>query len=183
MKPLLDIGLRYSVAVLAVGAALGIKLLLDPLTVQDTPFLLVFGAIIVSAWYGGLGPGLLATFISAIATDYFFLYPRGILTGFSVEGIDVLAFVLEGVRDLHARPRRMRNDLERGRRAHRRLRGRGDPGSALLVLLRGRGCGAWTPRGCIAGGVGRGPLRGVGTKGPPGRLHVLGERRHHHPQG
>jgi PAS domain S-box-containing protein len=97
MKPLLDIALRYSVAVLAVGAALGIKLLLDPLTVQDTPFLLVFGAIIVSAWYGGLGPGLLATFISAIATDYFFLYPRGILTGFSVEGIDVLAFVLEGV--------------------------------------------------------------------------------------
>jgi PAS domain S-box-containing protein len=97
MKPLLDIGLRYSVAVMAVGAALGIKLLLDPLTVQDTPFLLVFGAIIVSAWYGGLGPGLLATFISAIATDYFFLYPRGILTGFSVEGIDVLAFVLEGV--------------------------------------------------------------------------------------
>ena len=76
---------------------MGIKLLLDPLTVQDTPFLLVFGAIIVSAWYGGLGPGLLATFISAIATDYFFLYPRGILTGFSVEGIDVLAFVLEGV--------------------------------------------------------------------------------------
>src|SRR5215207_7327356 len=97
MKPLLGIALRYSVAVLAVGAALGIKLLLDPLTVQDTPFLLVFGAIIVSAWYGGLGPGLLATFISAIATDYFFLYPRGILTGFSVEGIDVLAFVLEGV--------------------------------------------------------------------------------------
>src|SRR5215208_4111897 len=97
MKPFLDIALRYSVAVLAVGAALGIKLLLDPLTVQDTPFLLVFGAIIVSAWYGGLGPGLLATFISAIATDYFFLYPRGILTGFSVEGIDVLAFVLEGV--------------------------------------------------------------------------------------
>src|SRR5215203_4818332 len=97
MKPLLDIGLRYSVAVLAVGAALGIKLLLDPLTVQDTPFLLVFGAIIVSAWYGGLGPGLLATAVSALATDYFFLYPRGTITGFSVEGIDVLAFTLEGV--------------------------------------------------------------------------------------
>ncbi len=82
---------------LAVGGALGIKLLLDPLTVQDTPFLLVFGAIIVSAWYGGLGPGLLATAVSALATDYFFLYPRGTLTGFSVEGIDVLTFVLEGV--------------------------------------------------------------------------------------
>src|SRR5215204_3427979 len=97
MKRSLDIALRYGVAVLAVGAALGIKLLLDPLTVQDTPFLLVFGAIIVSAWYGGLGPGLLATVVSALATDYFFLYPRGAITGFRVEGIDVLAFTLEGV--------------------------------------------------------------------------------------
>jgi PAS domain S-box-containing protein len=97
MKRSLDIALRYGVAVLAAGAALGIKLLLDPLTVQDTPFLLVFGAIIVSAWYGGLGPGLLATAVSALATDYFFLYPRGTITGFSVEGIDVLAFTLEGV--------------------------------------------------------------------------------------
>ena len=97
MKRSLDIALRYGVAVLAAGSALGIKLLLDPLTVQDTPFLLVFGAIIVSAWYGGLGPGLLATAVSALATDYFFLYPRGTITGFSVEGIDVLAFTLEGV--------------------------------------------------------------------------------------
>jgi PAS domain S-box-containing protein len=97
MKRSLDIALRYGVATLAVGVALGIKLLLDPLTVQDTPFLLVFSAIIVSAWYGGLGPGLMATAVSALATDYFFLYPRGILTGFSVEGIDVLAFMLEGV--------------------------------------------------------------------------------------
>ena len=97
MKRFLDLALRYGVAALAVGAALGIKLLLDPLTVQDTPFLLVFGAIIVSAWYGGLGPGLMATAVSALATDYFFLFPRGTLTGFSVEGIDVLMFALEGV--------------------------------------------------------------------------------------
>src|ERR671910_1607098 len=97
MKRSLEIALRYGVAMAAVGAALGTKLLLDPLTVQDTPFLLVFGAIIVSAWYGGLGPGLLATAVSALATDYFFLYPRGTITGFSVEGIDVLAFTLEGV--------------------------------------------------------------------------------------
>ena len=97
MKRFLDIALRYGLAVLAAGAALAIKLLLDPLTVQDTPFLLVFGAIIVSAWYGGLGPGLMASAVSALATDYFFLYPRGTLTGFSVEGIDVLTFALEGI--------------------------------------------------------------------------------------
>src|SRR5918994_1561929 len=97
MKRSFDIALRYGVAALAVGAALLVKLLLDPLTVRDTPFLLVFGAIIVSAWYGGLGPGLLATGMSVLATDYFFLYPRGSFSGFSVEGIDVATFVLEGV--------------------------------------------------------------------------------------
>jgi PAS domain S-box-containing protein len=97
MKRSLDIALRYGVAALAVGVALLVKLLLDPLTVQDTPFLLVFGAIIVSAWYGGLGPGLMATGLSVLATDYFFLYPRGTLTGFSIEGIDVAVFLLEGV--------------------------------------------------------------------------------------
>ena len=97
MKRFLDIALRYGVAALAVGVALLVKLLLDPLTVQDTPFLLVFGAIIVSAWYGGLGPGLLATGLSALATDYFYLYPVGSFTVFSLEGVDVAAFLLEGV--------------------------------------------------------------------------------------
>jgi len=48
--------LRYGVAMLAVGMAFAIKLLLDPLIEQDVPFLLVFGAIMVSAWYGGLDP-------------------------------------------------------------------------------------------------------------------------------
>src|ERR687889_2219054 len=97
MKRSFEIALRYGAAALAVSVALGVKLLLDPLTVQDTPFLLVFGAIMVSAWYGGLGPGLVATGLSVLATDYFFLYPRGTLTGFSVEGIDVAVFLLEGV--------------------------------------------------------------------------------------
>jgi hypothetical protein len=63
--------LRYGVAVLAVGMAFLVKLLLDPLIVQETPFLLIFGAIMISAWYGGLGLGLLATFAAGLATDYF----------------------------------------------------------------------------------------------------------------
>ena len=47
MKRSLQGPLRYGVAALAVGAALLIKMLLDPLTVQDTQFPLVFGAIMV----------------------------------------------------------------------------------------------------------------------------------------
>ena len=71
MKRSLDRPVRYGVAALVVGAAVLVKLLLDPLTAQDTPFLLILGAIMVGAWYGGLGPGLLATGLSVLATDYF----------------------------------------------------------------------------------------------------------------
>jgi PAS domain S-box-containing protein len=88
--------LRYGVAVLAVGVAFAIKLLLDPLIVQGTPFLLIFGAIMVSASYGGLGPGLLATFTGGLAADYFFLPPTGSLSGFSLETMPLLVFFLEG---------------------------------------------------------------------------------------
>jgi PAS domain S-box-containing protein len=88
--------LRYGVAVLAVGMAFLVKLLLEPLIVQGTPFLLVFGAIMVSAWYGGLGPGLLATVAAGLAADYFFLPPTGSLSGFSLETVPLLVFFLEG---------------------------------------------------------------------------------------
>jgi PAS domain S-box-containing protein len=89
--------LRYGVALVSVASALVLKLLLDQFIVQETPFLLVFGAIMVSAWYGGLGPGILATALAALITDYFFLYPTGTFSGFSLESVPLAAFVLEGV--------------------------------------------------------------------------------------
>src|SRR5215211_7495459 len=89
-----DTALRYGVAILAVGAAVLVKWLLDPLTVQDTPFLLILGAIMVGAWYGGLGPGLLATGLSTLATDYFFLHPKVSFTTFGPELLDLAAFVV-----------------------------------------------------------------------------------------
>jgi glucose-6-phosphate-specific signal transduction histidine kinase len=88
--------LRYGFAVLAVGVAFAIKLLLDPLIVQETPFLLILGAIMISAWYGGLGPGLLATVAAGLATDYFSLQPTSSFSGFSLETVPLLVFFLEG---------------------------------------------------------------------------------------
>jgi PAS domain S-box-containing protein len=85
--------LRYGVAVLVVGVALGVKVLLEPLISQDVPFLLLFGAIMVSAWYGGLGPGLLTMALAGLATDYFFLQPRA---GFGPAAVPLLVFFLEG---------------------------------------------------------------------------------------
>src|SRR5437870_4527002 len=51
---------RYGVAVASVGVALVLSLLLSVVSV-NSPFLVFFGAIAFSAWYGGLRPGLLAT--------------------------------------------------------------------------------------------------------------------------
>lgn len=66
--------IRYGVAVGAVLLALLLMLLLDRwIPMEGSPFLIFFAAVMVSAWYGGLGPGILATFLSALASSYFFL--------------------------------------------------------------------------------------------------------------
>src|SRR5918994_3173605 len=69
----LPLWLRYGVAALAVGVTLGLKLLLDPWITDQSPFLLLAGAVVVGAWFGGLGPGLLATALGAFGAG------RGVL--------------------------------------------------------------------------------------------------------
>ncbi len=83
--------LRYGVAMSTVAVAFGLKLLVDPLIVQETPFLFVFTAVMVSAWYGGLGPGLLATGLATLITDYFVLYPIGSFSDLSLESTPLMA--------------------------------------------------------------------------------------------
>src|SRR5262249_11839481 len=60
-----------------VGVALAMKLLLVPVLTSDTPFLLFFAAVIASAAFGGLGPGLLATTLAALFDSYYFNAPFG----------------------------------------------------------------------------------------------------------
>jgi PAS domain S-box-containing protein len=95
MEPLML--LRYCVAVLAVGLALLSQLLLSPFILQQTPFLLVSAAVVVAAWYGGLGSGLLATFLAAPLTDYYLLPPIHSLSSPGLQGLPVGVFVIEGV--------------------------------------------------------------------------------------
>jgi PAS domain S-box-containing protein len=63
---------RYGVAVLSVAAALIIPRW-PALHLQDAPVSLFLCAVILSAWFGGVWPGLLATTLSAIAFYYYFL--------------------------------------------------------------------------------------------------------------
>ncbi|MGF2035766.1 MAG: PAS domain S-box protein [Nostoc sp. CmiVER01] len=66
--------LQYTVALLSVALALGATLLLKAY-LTPTPAALFFAAVMVSAWYGGLGPGLLTTVLSTLAVNYLFFQP------------------------------------------------------------------------------------------------------------
>src|SRR5438128_2615905 len=66
--------LRYGVATASVLVATGLQLLIGPISNQ-IPFLFFLAASTLAAWYGGLGPGLLATVLAALLAFYFFLPP------------------------------------------------------------------------------------------------------------
>src|SRR5260370_13322508 len=64
----------YGIAVLSVAAALVISRL-PAVHLQDAPVSLFLCAVILSAWFGGVGPGLLATALAALAFYFYFLPP------------------------------------------------------------------------------------------------------------
>src|SRR3989454_9905407 len=64
----------YGIAVLSVTAALIISRW-PALHLQDAPVSLFLCAVMLGAWFGGAGPGLLATALSAFAFYYYFLPP------------------------------------------------------------------------------------------------------------
>ena len=148
--------LRYGVAVLAVGMAFLVKLLLDPLIVQETPFLLVFAAIMISAWYGGLGPGLLATVTAGLATDYFFLQPASSFSGFSLETVPLLVFFLEGTlvclltEALRAARSRAEGRTLEAERQREHLRRNEEHYHSLVEGMRKYAIFTLDPKGCVA---------------------------------
>src|SRR5919199_4316438 len=63
---------RYGFSIIASLFTLLLTLLIRAL-VPTTPFALLFVAVMISAWYGGFGPGLLATVTAALSALEFFL--------------------------------------------------------------------------------------------------------------
>jgi PAS domain S-box-containing protein len=95
--------LHYGIAVASVAVVLGFHLLMDALFIHYSLLLLILGAmmlstsIMISAWYGGLGPGLLATVLAALIADYHFVSPIHSFVGLGVKTTPLVAFVLEGI--------------------------------------------------------------------------------------
>jgi len=65
--------LRYFVAIVATAVTFTARFLLKSALGNVAPLLMFILSVMVSAWYGGLGPGLLATVLSLLLGDYFFI--------------------------------------------------------------------------------------------------------------
>ncbi len=78
---------RYGVAILACAVAALVKLLLGPLIVPSA-FLTAYAAVLVTAWYGGFGAGLLAIGLSSVISLALFL--PSVLPPWSADPITLL---------------------------------------------------------------------------------------------
>jgi len=66
---------RYGLAVLSVGIALGVALLLEYFHFRVPSALLLLFAVALSSWHGGRGPAVLAAILSIIAFYWYFVEP------------------------------------------------------------------------------------------------------------
>jgi PAS domain S-box-containing protein len=87
----------YPVALAAFGVAALVRYLLSDSLGANVPYLQFFPAVMVAAWYGGLGPGLLCTAASALASMYFLLPPAGLAVGDPTDVLSLGLFVAIGV--------------------------------------------------------------------------------------
>jgi K+-sensing histidine kinase KdpD len=67
---------RYGVAVSVVLIAFAIRYAMLGDQANRLVFTFFVPAALIAAWYGGVGPGLVATLLGLLAGDYFFLPPR-----------------------------------------------------------------------------------------------------------
>ena len=65
----------YGAAIVLLIVVIALRWLVIPEWSLSHPYLLFYPAIIVSGWYGGFGPGILATLLTALALTYLWMSP------------------------------------------------------------------------------------------------------------
>lgn len=109
-------------AALAVAAAAALRVALDPILAGKTPLVLFSLAVMVSAWYGGRAPGLVATAASVLTGWYFFIEPRNSFAVASrADGLNLALFAVVGV-GISLLCGQLHGALETGRRREQRFR-------------------------------------------------------------
>jgi PAS domain S-box-containing protein len=95
--PATTTGHAYLIAALLVGAAIGFRLALSAWLGDSVPYMQFFPAILVAAWYGGFGPGAVATALSAAAAMALFLAPPGFAVGGTGDVVSLVLFIAIGL--------------------------------------------------------------------------------------
>src|SRR5262249_20903856 len=93
-RGLLSRTVPYAVAVGVTGLAIVTSLVLG-LPIDSNAFPLLLAAVMVSAWYGGLGPGVVATLLGASTGTLVSLPPAYSVSGGTATVVPVAAFLLE----------------------------------------------------------------------------------------
>jgi PAS domain S-box-containing protein len=90
--------LRIGVVIVCLLTAIGCRLCLHPWLGPKAPFAMLMPAILVSAWWGGIGAGLGVTFIGGLLSAYLFLYTEKYpIYSTPADLITYLLFVMQGV--------------------------------------------------------------------------------------
>ncbi|ACK69536.1 diguanylate cyclase/phosphodiesterase with PAS/PAC sensor(s) [Gloeothece citriformis PCC 7424] len=88
----------YSLAIICPLLALGVRYLLNWALGNNAPLLIFIIPVIITAWYGGLLPGILSTVISAYLGNYFFIHPTEQFKILSLpETVRIIIFLSEGI--------------------------------------------------------------------------------------
>ena len=88
---------RYAVAIGALAAALLFRYLVRDSLGFKVPYLQFYPAIIVAAWFGGLGPSVATTVLAMMAAMYLFLPPAGFAVGDASDQLSLGVFVATGL--------------------------------------------------------------------------------------
>src|SRR6266700_2836745 len=96
----LPMAARYAIALEVVVIAAVVRWALNPVWgALELPFITFYPGVMLTAWLGGFGPGLLTTFLSAALADYFWLSPPfafGISDNAASDIASLLLFVTMG---------------------------------------------------------------------------------------
>jgi two-component system, LuxR family, sensor kinase FixL len=87
----------YLAAVAALAIALLFRYALWHTLGTTVPYLQFYPAIIISAWFGGLGPGVLLTVASALVAMYWFLPPAGLAVADPADLLSLTVFAATGL--------------------------------------------------------------------------------------
>jgi PAS domain S-box-containing protein len=115
--------LGYAVAVVSVSAAVIVTLGFGTAMKHIHPTTFFFCAIVLSSWFGGLWPGILAALLSTIAVDYCFIPPIGAFGPISPEDVpELIVFAASAlfVSWLNGEQKRANADLARENRDRRK---------------------------------------------------------------